>query len=513
MSETLVPGEWDVPVTAVDGNVYYLPSAIFITPETGDLLLQNGDVLSGTGGPDTRVLVPDGATVTLRNVCITNITADTDHVWGGITCQGSATIVLQGVNYLRGGHPYVSGLYVPPGKTLVIRGDGTLDASSNGYGAGIGGGRTAGLSCGDIVIEGGTIVATGGNAAAGIGAGQLGTCGNITVTGGSVTAIGGNAAAGIGSGQEGTNGTITVSGGIVNATGGPYGAGIGSGYQAVCGDIAVSGGTVAATGGQYAAGIGSGFGGTCGDITLSGGTTAAAGGQYAPGIGSGVTLTSTGFTATCGDIALEEGVVRVTADGDGLLRRHAPGVEAEVVGRRVAPLAVGEVVVEGRAAAVGRADELPRLGLRDSLPLRDARHAAREVGVQEDADEVRAAVEHEVRGAPDDHAPALRGDVADRLELREAYLLADRGAGCGRVGGAPRGEEERVGGLLVVVLEEALRESARLRRAREQLAVVERDAERLREQPADSDPARAELAPDGDDGVLVHAANSLRRTS
>ena len=317
VSETLVPDEWDVPVTAVDGNVYYLASAIAITPETGDLLLRNGDVLSGTGGPDTRVLVADGATVTLRNVCITNITADTSHVWGGITCQGSATIVLQGVNYLRGGHPYVPGLYVPPGKTLVIRGDGTLEAGSNGYGAGIGGGRSASMACGDIVIEGGTIVATGGDGAAGIGSGPVSTCGTITVSGGSVTATGGNAAAGIGAGQQGTNGTVTVTGGIVDATGGPYGAGIGSGYQAVCGDIAVSGGTVAATGGQYAAGIGSGLDGTCGDITLSGGTVSAAGGQRAPGIGSGASQTSSGVTATCGDIALEEGVVRVTADGGG----------------------------------------------------------------------------------------------------------------------------------------------------------------------------------------------------
>ena len=341
VSETLVPDEWDVPVTAVDGNVYYLASAIAITPETGDLLLRNGDVLSGTGGPDTRVLVADGATVTLRNVCITNITADTSHVWGGITCQGSATIVLQGVNYLRGGHPYVPGLYVPPGKTLVIRGDGTLEAGSNGYGAGIGGGRSASMACGDIVIEGGTIVATGGDGAAGIGSGPVSTCGTITVSGGSVTATGGNAAAGIGAGQQGTNGTVTVTGGIVDATGGPYGAGIGSGYQAVCGDIAVSGGTVAATGGQYAAGIGSGLDGTCGDITLSGGTVSAAGGQRAPGIGSGASQTSSGVTATCGDIALEEGVVRVTADGGG---RAAVGAGNNSTG--------GAVTVGGAATTV-----------------------------------------------------------------------------------------------------------------------------------------------------------------
>ena len=129
----------------------------------------------------------------------------------GIQCKHT---LCKGVNYLRGGHPYVPGLYVPPGKTLVIRGDGTLEAGSNGYGAGIGGGRSAGMVCGDIVIEGGTIVATGGDGAAGIGSGPLSACGNIVVSGGSVTATGGDAAAGIGSGVQGTNGTITVTGGI-----------------------------------------------------------------------------------------------------------------------------------------------------------------------------------------------------------------------------------------------------------------------------------------------------------
>jgi hypothetical protein len=72
------------------------------------------------------------------------------------------------------------GIHVPSGSTLTIQGSGSLTASSNGYGAGIGGGYN--ISCGNITIQGGTIEATGGNNAAGIGGGYNANCGNITIT-------------------------------------------------------------------------------------------------------------------------------------------------------------------------------------------------------------------------------------------------------------------------------------------------------------------------------------------
>ena len=54
-------------------------------------------------------------------------------------------------------------------------------AYSNGWGAGIGGGYGYIHSCGNIVIEGGTITATGGHYAAGIGSGGGSNCGDITI--------------------------------------------------------------------------------------------------------------------------------------------------------------------------------------------------------------------------------------------------------------------------------------------------------------------------------------------
>ena len=293
VSATRVPFEWTKGITAVDGNVYYKSAVVTLTPQTGDLVLYDGDILTGTGGPATHVGIDHDASVILRDVNITAITDDSDHVWGGVTCRGNATIILEGDNALKGGHRNVSGIYVPSSKTLVIQGDGTLDASSNGAASGIGGIANSGTSCGNIVIKGGVITATGGQYAAGIGCGLNATCG-----------------------------TIAISGGTVTATGGQYAAGIGSSYHATCGTITLSGGTVTATGGQYAAGIGSGAEGKCGNITLSGGAITATGGEAAPGIGSGASTENGDVTASCGDIAIEAGVTRVIATRE----YHSPAI-------------------------------------------------------------------------------------------------------------------------------------------------------------------------------------------
>ena len=76
----------------------------------------------------------------------------------------------------------------------------------------------------------GTLTASGGENAAGIGGGDQGSGGTVTINGGNVTATGGDFAAGIGGGGwNGSGGTITINGGGVNATGGDGGAGIGGG--------------------------------------------------------------------------------------------------------------------------------------------------------------------------------------------------------------------------------------------------------------------------------------------
>ena len=224
-----------------------------------DYTASDGEVLAGKLLNYYTLYIADGATVTFRGINAI------------VSLQGNGTIILEaGTTNSVKGVGNSPGIYVPSGKTLTIRGSGSLEASAYDYAAGIGAGKNA--SCGDIVIEGGNITATGGDKAAGIGSGEdYSSCGNITITGGTVSATGGVLAAGIGSGYFYCScGTITISGGTVNATGGSKGAGIGSGSNSSsCGNITISGGNVTATKGFDAPySIGSGYNSTCGDITI-----------------------------------------------------------------------------------------------------------------------------------------------------------------------------------------------------------------------------------------------------
>ena len=191
-------------------------------------------------GVNVKVSIAEGATVTLDGVTINGVD-NNSYQWAGINCLGDATIILSGTNTVKGFYRAYPGIHVPVDKTLTIQGSGSLTASSNGYGCGIGGGYE--IACGNIVIAGGTITANGGNAA-GIGGGMMGSCGTISITGGTVTATGGKRAAGIGSGDEGSCGTVTITDGVtsVTATKGknaPYS--IGAGLNGSCGTVTIGG--------------------------------------------------------------------------------------------------------------------------------------------------------------------------------------------------------------------------------------------------------------------------------
>ena len=159
----------------------------------------NGDVLTGTLPEDVnvKISITDGATVTLQEVTIEGWD-DERYDWAGLTCEGDATIVLKDVNSVRGFYFIQPGISVPVGKTLTIRGDGTLNVQSNNslrpyeyvYGPGIGG--RINNDCGNIRIESGNITAIGHKRSAGIGSSNEHICGNITITGGTVTATGGS---------------------------------------------------------------------------------------------------------------------------------------------------------------------------------------------------------------------------------------------------------------------------------------------------------------------------------
>ena len=213
---------------------------------TGDFTAMDGQVLTGQLLRSCIISIPDGATVTLRDVTIND--------WGSgrIICLGDATIILVGessIDYNGAKNPTI---LVPEGKKMTIRGDGSLNVVGHG-GAAIGGGYE--IPCGDIEIAGGTVNAVNYSewtgewdnqnfllytSSAAIGGGEKASCGNITISGGTVTAYGTDRGAGIGSGPWGSGGNITITGGTMKAISGNEGAAIGSGMAASCGDITIS---------------------------------------------------------------------------------------------------------------------------------------------------------------------------------------------------------------------------------------------------------------------------------
>lgn len=251
--------------------------------------------------------------------------------------KGNVEIELDGDNELKSGNQS-AGLEKTSTGTLTLKDDskeaGSLTATGGNNAAGIGGGFQGNGE--NITITGGTVTATGGFSAAGIGGGREGKGENITITGGTVNATS-NDGAGIGGGLLGSGENIAITGGTVNATG-TDGAGIGGGNGGVGKNITITGGTVTAAGGFGNAGIGGGNGSDGENITITGGSVTATGGEFAAGIGgsnggSGNNITITGGTVTAtggeggagigggaeggggNNITIKGGTVTATGDG------------------------------------------------------------------------------------------------------------------------------------------------------------------------------------------------------
>ena len=223
--------------------------------------------------------------------------------------KGNVEIELDGDNELKSG-TQSAGLEKTSTGTLTLKDDnneaGSLTATGGASAAGIGGDWKG--SGENITITGGTVDATGGYGSAGIGGGKEGKGENITITGGTVNATS-NDGAGIGGGLLGSGENIAITGGTVNATG-TDGAGIGGGNGGVGKNITITGGTVTAAGGFGNAGIGGGNGSDGENITITGGSVTATGGEFGAGIGGGregsgknITITGGKVTATGGSYA------------------------------------------------------------------------------------------------------------------------------------------------------------------------------------------------------------------
>lgn len=229
----------------------------------GDLKIEEttGDTYEVTSSGETTncIIVSDGVKtyIILNGV---NISA-TDK--SGIDAK-NATVVLElaGENQIYTDSESKAGINVSNGE-LTIKGNGRLEVSTAGDGAGIGSDDGDAFE-GKITIKSGDVTASSGDDGAGIGSGHDGDMsGSVVISGGTVTASSDEDGAGIGSGQYGDmSGSIIISGGTVHALNkGEYGAGIGSGdYGDISGSITIGGNAkVTAVGGtDGGAGIGSG---------------------------------------------------------------------------------------------------------------------------------------------------------------------------------------------------------------------------------------------------------------
>lgn len=295
-------------------------------------------VIDGKGRAlEKRIVINEGAHVVLKNVKLNGPTSNYEyHQYKPvIEVLGTATITFCGEdNVITSCVNDLNDAISVTGENATLTINGTLkdklvlNASSSSNATGLGAKNSS-----NLVINGGTIIATAGDDAAAIGSNYNSTCGNITINGGNITANAGKDAAAIGGGSNaGQCGDITITGGTVIANGSDKGrgsVGIGSGTATqtsmpTCGFINISGGTITATGGsgEYGgAGIGAGVNTAyCKNITISGGTVIAIGksgtklmnGEYGSGAGIG-----TSCYGQCDNITISGGETTVTATAGG----------------------------------------------------------------------------------------------------------------------------------------------------------------------------------------------------
>ena len=117
---------------------------IDLSTVTSDLTLQNGDVVTGNLKENVKISIADGATVTFKGDTIKGaIVMAVPRP--GITCRGDATIILADgtVNVVSPFGDYYPGIYVPLGKTLIIRGNTGELRVRGSHAAAIGGGSSS----------------------------------------------------------------------------------------------------------------------------------------------------------------------------------------------------------------------------------------------------------------------------------------------------------------------------------------------------------------------------------
>ena len=175
---------------------------------------------------DSKVTVTSSTTTMEDNIYEVNSDVTINS---RINISGDVELFLNEGNTLTAS----KGILLSQGNKLTIYGPGTLTATGENLNSGTSSPGIGAYRFGTLVINGGTINATGGGTAMG-GAG-----------------IGGES-------HNGSGGSIIINGGVVNAQGGPNAAGIGGGYRNWSGDYGVPMDEIIINGGQVTAIYGEG---------------------------------------------------------------------------------------------------------------------------------------------------------------------------------------------------------------------------------------------------------------
>ena len=172
-------GKATISVTGLPDDIEYKPFEVVVAINYHDIYspytVTDGDILAGSG--DQPITIPDGCTVTLRDAKLDIKKTDVP----AITCEGSATIILEGVNHAelpeksnQSAIFYSGSASSGKPQTLTIKGSGMLFATG-----------ATGIDVQNLVVEGGKVSAEGRVKSA------ISVWDKLTVTGGSVEAQGG----------------------------------------------------------------------------------------------------------------------------------------------------------------------------------------------------------------------------------------------------------------------------------------------------------------------------------
>ena len=227
--------------TSALNEIVYSKDGTSATYYCNDFIV-TGDVANCSWDQTNKVLNINGGTVTVSNADKNAATSQRIYI------QGTANVTLNGVNIsTTTGAPIEIRDYNDTNANLTLRGSNTLISKTSNKAAihKTRGQQATSSAAATLTINGsGSLTAVGGNNAAGIGGGgHRGDTHNIIINSGTISATGKGWAAGIGSSDDGSTWNLVINGGNVTANGMP---GIGANtdnWQGVK-DASITGGMV-----------------------------------------------------------------------------------------------------------------------------------------------------------------------------------------------------------------------------------------------------------------------------